>query len=47
MSQMYEVVVTGTGEVRDKDGNLVSTEPIEIKQTMTAEQVAALTEGEH
>jgi hypothetical protein len=46
MSQMYEVTFSAQGEVRDIDGNLVSSEPIEIKQTMTAEQVAALTEGE-
>jgi len=46
MSQMFEVVVTATGEVRDADGNLISTTPIEAKTLMTAEEVAALTQGE-
>jgi hypothetical protein len=46
MTQMYEVVLKATGEVRDKDGNLVSSEPIETTMHLTAEQVRALTEGE-
>lgn len=46
MSQMYEVVITAVGEVRDADGNLVSSEPIEAVMHLTQEQVDALTEGE-
>ena len=40
---MYEVVITATAEVRDAEGNLISSEPIEAKTLMTAEQVAELT----
>lgn len=36
--------ITATAEVRDKDGNLKSQEPIEI--TVTEAQAKALTEGE-
>lgn len=46
MSQMYEVVVTAVGEVRDADGNLISSEPVEARMELTAEQVAELTKGE-
>ena len=42
MSQMYEVVLTAVGEVRDADGNLVSAEPIEAKFQVTAEELADL-----
>ena len=40
---MYEVVITATAEVRDAEGNLISSEPIEATTLMTAEQVAELT----
>jgi hypothetical protein len=46
MSQMFEVVIKATGEVRDADGNLISSTPIEARTTMTAEQIAALTQGD-
>jgi hypothetical protein len=46
MSQMYEVVITATGEVRDADGNLISSEPVEARMTMTEEQVKSMIEGE-
>lgn len=50
MTQLYEVVIKATGEVRDADGNLISSEPIEGRMVVTAEQAAALgaaiTEGE-
>lgn len=46
MSQMYEVVLKATGEVRDKDGNLISSEPVEARMQLTAEQVAELTQEE-
>lgn len=44
--QMYEVVITATAEVHDADGNLVSSTPIEATATMTAAEVAALTQGD-
>jgi hypothetical protein len=37
--------VTATGEVRDKDGNLISTQPIEAEIPLTEEQAHALLEG--
>ena len=42
MSQEYALTIKAEGEVRDKDGNLVETIPIEHTQTITAEQAAAL-----
>ena len=44
--QMFDVTITATAEVRDADGNLVSTSPVEAHTTMTAEQVAAFTQGD-
>lgn len=44
--QLFEVVVTATAEVRDVDGNLVSSEPVEFRNTMTEAQIRALTEGD-
>lgn len=44
MSQLYELHVTAVGEVRDADGNLISTQPIDTTITVTADQLAALTE---
>lgn len=44
--QLYKLVLTAQGEVRDVDGNLVSSEPIEAEMTVTAEQVRELTQGE-
>jgi hypothetical protein len=46
MGQQYEVVVTAVGEVRDKDGNLKSSEPLETTMILAEEQVRALIEGE-
>ena len=43
----FELKVTATAEVRDKDGNLKSEEPVEITATVSEEQLRALTEGEH
>ena len=45
MPQMFDVVVTAHGEVRDASGTLISSEPIVATVTMTAEQVRELTEG--
>lgn len=41
----YEVKITAIGEVRDKDGNLISAEPVEFNQTMTESELRAFTEG--
>lgn len=50
MPQLFEVVIKATGEVRDADGNLISSEPIEARMTVTEEQArliqAATNEGE-
>lgn len=40
--QLFEVVITATAEVRDADGNLISSSPIEATTTMTAAEVSAL-----
>lgn len=42
MSQMYELKVTATGEVRDAEGNLVSSEPVEATLTVTEAEAKAL-----
>lgn len=45
-TQLYEMTITAVGEVRDADGNLISSEPIKETQTITHEQMLKLTEGE-
>jgi Fe2+ transport system protein FeoA len=45
MSQMYEVKISAMGEVRDAEGNLVSSEPVEATMQVTEEQAEALREG--
>lgn len=42
MSQMYAITVTATGEVRDAEGNLLSSEPIESTIEVTEEQAVEL-----
>lgn len=42
MTQLYELAITATGEVRDAEGNLVSAQPVEAKIQVTAEQLAEL-----
>jgi hypothetical protein len=42
MAQLYELTVQATGEVRDADGNLLSSEPVESKITVTQEQARDL-----
>lgn len=45
--QLYEMRITATGEVRDADGNLVSSTPIESVQIITEDEARALlTQGE-
>lgn len=42
MEQKYRVTITATGEVRDKDGELVSSEPIEAHIEVTESELRAL-----
>lgn len=42
MSQEYALTIKAEGEVRDKDGNLIETIPIEHTQIITEEQAAEL-----
>lgn len=47
--QRFQLKITAAGEVRDADGNLVSSEPIEAVMTITESEAKALgytTEGE-
>ena len=39
MSQMFAVTITATGEVRDADGNLVSSSPVEATIEVTEDQL--------
>lgn len=38
--------LTATAEVRDKDGNLISSTPVVLTGEATAEQAASITEGQ-
>lgn len=42
--QMYEIKVTAVGEVRDKDGNLLSEEPIEMTKIVSESELRAMKE---
>lgn len=42
--QKFEIKVTAIGEVRDKDGNLISSEPIEMTQIVTESELRAMQE---
>lgn len=46
MDQRYEMTITAVAEVRDADGNLKSSEPITITNTLTADQLAELTNSD-
>lgn len=37
--QMFEIKINAVGEVRDKDGNLLSSEPIELTQIVSESQL--------
>jgi hypothetical protein len=39
---MYRVTITAVGEVRDKDGNLISSEPVEAQMDVTEQQLREL-----
>jgi hypothetical protein len=45
VAQQYKLVIRAEGEVRDKDGNLISTEPLEGQTVITEEQAAKLLEA--
>lgn len=42
MSQRFELAFTATGEVRDGDGNLISSEPLSAVFEVTEEELRAL-----
>ena len=44
MPQNYKMVIRAEGEVRDKDGNLIPTEPLEGQTVLTEEQAKRLLE---
>lgn len=46
MSMHYTVKIQALGEVRDADGNLISTEPVEAEMVVTEAELKALTEPE-
>lgn len=41
----FEVKISATAEVRDKDGNLKSSEPVESTITMSEAELRAFIEG--
>lgn len=40
--QLYRMSISASGEVRDKDGNLLNEVPIEGEVVVTSEQAAAI-----
>jgi hypothetical protein len=42
---MFEVKITAVGEVRDKDGNLLSSEPLETTMVVNQQQLDELQKG--
>ena len=45
MTQMYELRITASGEVRDADGNLLSSEPVESTVVVDEETARKILEG--
>lgn len=43
-TQLFQIKITATGEVRDAEGNLLNSEPVEAVATVTAEQAQAILE---
>jgi hypothetical protein len=39
--QLYKMVIEASGEVRDEDGNLVSSEPLRFETTLSEAEVLA------
>lgn len=46
MSQLYELRIQATGEVRDADGNLVEQIPVDQTVVLTEDQVRSLAQKE-
>ncbi len=44
MSQMFAVTISAMGEVRDADGNLVSSSPVEATFEVTEDQLRSMIE---
>jgi hypothetical protein len=44
MADVYELRITATGEVRDADGNLISSEPVEAVAVLTEDQAREFNE---
>ncbi len=44
-SQLYELRITATGEVRDAEGNLIESRPVEAVATVTEEQALTILEN--
>lgn len=44
MAQKYQLVIRAEGEVRDKDGNLISNESLDGQTVLTKEQAQRLLE---
>lgn len=42
MSQLFELKITATGEVRDADGNLLNQVPVESTVIVTEDQARAI-----
>lgn len=40
--QLYQLTLEATGEVRDADGNLISSEPVTATVTVTEDQARSL-----
>lgn len=47
MTQMYELRITASGEVRDADGNLLSSEPVETTVVVDEATARKLLEGDN
>lgn len=45
MAQEYQLNIKAEGEVRDKDGNLISTEPLTGQTVITEEQAQQIYEA--
>ena len=43
MPELFELKITAQGEVRDADGNLISSEPVEATCVITAAEYRAIT----
>jgi hypothetical protein len=46
-TQLYELKFTAVGEVRDADGNLISSTPVEATRIVTEAEAKAYVEGNH